>query len=543
VPFLLSYRYFWPNFVCEVYSKKSGWFLSSRFASGSKIFLSHFVQTLLLLQYFNCTNDSHIFIQFMCSATPQIHPFIGLAKCPARWIEELGKLAKLNPESIEYEKEKIDVEDSLPNAFERYAFPLLVHTQSITHRLCSSNPTGVFICAMPKGFVFPLRKNSSPSAEIMFSTPQARGSIVWLVAHPNGESRALEAAVSQASVVFAVADMATFLAPIYTVVQRPGDLVVFPSGCFFQGLCCDHYSLAVSTMVPAYAQMLLPLLSEDIFGAGRSDGDQFQLKPSQRPLHPPEGTHFNPIGPQPTPRRVGPFSLFPTIRQVLAEAGASGIEVSQIVDIVNRDARFVRTLPANFTSTLAVLLALNFMRSRTHSKSNGMFEKQYVSPLKSSDLPSTAADRVKWRWVGEKATKERIADVLFELETAFWFAITRQLYRIDWGKKIFEILYDVGTPKQPEAAPYSPSQRLELHDQEQQRFSNPDFAFEYRINGCVQVCVGPIDNVASVTMKTSHLVMDRPPAAKVTSVVADAAARLPGGVGSRADVERAGSHE
>eukprot|EP01122_Echinamoeba_exundans_P016049 TRINITY_DN801_c0_g1_i1.p1 TRINITY_DN801_c0_g1~~TRINITY_DN801_c0_g1_i1.p1 ORF type:complete len:1821 (-),score=253.73 TRINITY_DN801_c0_g1_i1:3645-9107(-) len=455
----------------------------------------------------------------LLAATPQTHPFIGLAKCPTRWIAELGKLSKLNPESIEYEKSKND-DIAAPNAFE-------------------SNPTGVFVCAMPKGFVFPLRKNSSASAEIMFSTPQARGSIVWLVAHPKGESRALEAAVTQASVVFAVADMATFLAPIYTVVQRPGDLVVFPSGCFFQGLCCDHYSLAVSTMVPAYAQMLLPLLSdEELLEPDPSGVDQNQMKPSQRPLHPPEGIHFNPVGTQPTPRRVGPFSLFPTIRQVLAEAGASGIEVFQIVDIINRDSRFVRTLPPNFTSTLAVLLALNFLRSRTHSKSNGMFEKQYVAPLKSSDLPSTAADRVKWRWVGEKATKERVADVLFELETAFWFAITRHLFRIDWGKKIFEILYDVGTPKQPEAASYSSSQKVELHQQEQERFSHPDFAFEYRLSDCVPVCVGPIDNVASVTMKTSHLVMDRPPAAKVTSVVADAAARLPGGVGSRADVER-----
>lgn len=486
------------------------------------------------------------------SPSDPANAFIGLAACPPHWQQELTKLSKLNPESIEYEQEQSDKLSSAPNAFSGFASLLYTFSfhpcQPFETSICCmriatdifspySGSSKVFLCAMSRGFVFPLRKNSASTAQVVFSTPQAQGSICWLVAHPQGESRALEAAVSQTSVVFAIKDLSTFLSPIYVVVQRPGDFVAFPSGCFFQGHCCDNSTLLISTVVPPYAASLLSVLNDALDRREELSAESKARAFASAVM--PDDPHFHPTGPQPTPRRVGPYSLFPTIRQVLAEAGASGIEVFHIVDILNRDSRFLRTLPSNLSPTIAVLLALNFMRTRTHSKSNGMFEKQYVAPLKSSDLPAVAADRVKWRWVGEKATKERIAEVLFELETAYWFAITRQMYRLDFGKKVFEILYDVGAPKQPpDTQAYTPSQRAELHKQEQLRFMHPDFAFEYRITGTVPVCVGPIENVASVTMKTSHLVMDRPPAAKVTTVVADAAARLPGGVGSRADVER-----
>lgn len=394
------------------------------------------------------------------------------------------------------------------------------------------------VCAIPKGFVFPLRKNSASHPEVVFLANHGKGAIVWLVAHPQGESRALEAAVSKANVIFAVGDMATFLSPIYTIVQRPGDLVVFPSGCFYQGLCCDHSTVGVATFVPPFAPQLLPALGSD---------DEYN-SPPESPVDPsnalpltapPSYPNFHPVVSPITARRSSPFSLFPTIRQILAEAGASGIEVFHIVDLISRDARFVRTLPSHMSSTIAVLLALNFLKAREHAKSNSVLEKQYVAPLKSSDHPGVPTERVKWRWVGEKATKERIADILFELETAYWFAITRHMFRVDVPKRLFEITYEVGGPKPPpDTQLYSSSQKLELHAQEQLRFAHPEFAFEYRVTGHVPVCVGPIDNVTSVTMKNTHLASDRPPAAKVTTLVADAAARLPGGVGSRADVER-----
>ncbi|XP_014666905.1 PREDICTED: nuclear factor related to kappa-B-binding protein-like [Priapulus caudatus] len=87
----------------------------------------------------------------------------------------------------------------------------------------------------------------------------------------------------------------------------------------------------------------------------------------------------------------------------------------------------------------------------------------------------------------------------------------------------------------------SESERNEYRAKERERYANPHKAFVYKMHGFESI-VGPVKGVysnsgaASKAREHSLLVSDRPPFVTILSLVRDAAARLPNGEGTRADI-------
>lgn len=104
-----------------------------------------------------------------------------------------------------------------------------------------------------------------------------------------------------------------------------------------------------------------------------------------------------------------------------------------------------------------------------------------------------------------------------------------------------------GSPPPPKSItdwtvrPTTDEERLRYRDQECVRYQNPHKAFTFRVHG-YEAVVGPVKGVygkeSGVNKAREHslLVSDRPPFVTILSLVRDAAARLPNGEGTRADI-------
>ncbi|XP_067827213.1 nuclear factor related to kappa-B-binding protein isoform X2 [Heptranchias perlo] len=142
-----------------------------------------------------------------------------------------------------------------------------------------------------------------------------------------------------------------------------------------------------------------------------------------------------------------------------------------------------------------------------------------------------------WKWIGSGQDSEKEMTSLCQL----WFEIKDQTF-----PKESEELPDI-TPPTPRVRtdyvvrPSTGDEKRVFQEQERQRYSQPHKAFTFRMHGFDSV-VGPVKGVfdkdPSLNKAREHSLLrsDRPAYVTILSLVRDAAARLPNGEGTRAEI-------
>ncbi|XP_078386696.1 nuclear factor related to kappa-B-binding protein isoform X2 [Cetorhinus maximus] len=161
-----------------------------------------------------------------------------------------------------------------------------------------------------------------------------------------------------------------------------------------------------------------------------------------------------------------------------------------------------------------------------------------------SALPSNFAPYVnctergqQWKWIGSGRDSEKEVTSLCQL----WFEVKDQTF-----PKESEELPDIAPPTPRVRTDYvvRPStgdEKRVFQEQERQRYSQPHKAFSFRMHGFDSV-VGPVKGVfdkdPSLNKAREHSLLrsDRPAYVTILSLVRDAAARLPNGEGTRAEI-------
>uniref|UniRef100_A0A667YPX3 Nuclear factor related to kappaB binding protein n=1 Tax=Myripristis murdjan TaxID=586833 RepID=A0A667YPX3_9TELE len=134
----------------------------------------------------------------------------------------------------------------------------------------------------------------------------------------------------------------------------------------------------------------------------------------------------------------------------------------------------------------------------------------------------------QWRWIGPAQDAEKDLSALCQL----W------LDSKDLVVKVFQIKFDWTDYV---VRPSTGDERHVFQIQEQQRYDQPHKAFTFRMHGFESV-VGPVkgvfDKEMSLNKAREHTLLrsDRPAYVTILSLVRDAAARLPNGEGTRAEI-------
>ncbi|XP_038635334.1 nuclear factor related to kappa-B-binding protein isoform X2 [Scyliorhinus canicula] len=143
----------------------------------------------------------------------------------------------------------------------------------------------------------------------------------------------------------------------------------------------------------------------------------------------------------------------------------------------------------------------------------------------------------QWKWIGSGQDSEKEITSLCQL----WFEVKDQTF-----PKESEELADI-TPPTPRVRtdyvvrPSTGDEKRVFQEQERQRYSQPHKAFTFRMHGFDSV-VGPVKGVfdkdPSLNKAREHSLLrsDRPAYVTILSLVRDAAARLPNGEGTRAEI-------
>lgn len=148
-----------------------------------------------------------------------------------------------------------------------------------------------------------------------------------------------------------------------------------------------------------------------------------------------------------------------------------------------------------------------------------------------------------WRWANMRQLEEDpsfLEKKIHEMEQLFTFAITRRFF----DKEKAEISYAlIRQNKGALTLQPTPAAPLELfHKQEMERYANPDVPYMYTGFCGIGAVVPPIrvNSLASQAKPRAHhlLSSSRPWCVSILSLVRDSVARLPGGVGTRADVTK-----
>ncbi|XP_043532885.1 nuclear factor related to kappa-B-binding protein isoform X4 [Chiloscyllium plagiosum] len=143
----------------------------------------------------------------------------------------------------------------------------------------------------------------------------------------------------------------------------------------------------------------------------------------------------------------------------------------------------------------------------------------------------------QWKWIGSGRDSEKEVTTLCQL----WFEVKDQIF-----PKESEELPDIipPTPRMRTDYVVRPStgdEKRVFQEQERQRYSQPHKAFTFRMHGFDSV-VGPVKGVfdkdPSLNKAREHSLLrsDRPAYVTILSLVRDAAARLPNGEGTRAEI-------
>ncbi|XP_068455998.1 nuclear factor related to kappa-B-binding protein [Clinocottus analis] len=177
-----------------------------------------------------------------------------------------------------------------------------------------------------------------------------------------------------------------------------------------------------------------------------------------------------------------------------------------------------------------VLQALQFLAGETK---DGMM----ALPSGFSPFVEFADEAQQWRWIGPTQDTEKDLSALCQL----WLDSKDLVIKTE-----NEDMLDMTSPTPRVSTDYvvRPStgdERQVFQIQEQQRYNQPHKAFTFRMHGFESV-VGPVkgvfDKEMSLNKAREHTLLrsDRPPYVTILSLVRDAAARLPNGEGTRAEI-------
>ncbi|XP_042566831.1 nuclear factor related to kappa-B-binding protein [Cyprinus carpio] len=144
----------------------------------------------------------------------------------------------------------------------------------------------------------------------------------------------------------------------------------------------------------------------------------------------------------------------------------------------------------------------------------------------------------QWKWIGPSQEVDKDLSALCQL----WLESKDHVIVKQEGEETAEL-----TPPTPRVwtdyvvRPSTGEERHVFQEQEQQRYDQPHKAFTYRMHGFESV-VGPVkgvfDKETSLNKAREHSLLrsDRPAYVTILSLVRDAAARLPNGEGTRAEI-------
>ncbi|XP_074528568.1 nuclear factor related to kappa-B-binding protein isoform X2 [Halichoeres trimaculatus] len=177
-----------------------------------------------------------------------------------------------------------------------------------------------------------------------------------------------------------------------------------------------------------------------------------------------------------------------------------------------------------------VLQALQFLAGETK---DGMM----ALPSGFSPFVEFSEESQQWRWIGPTQDTEKDLSALCQL----WLDSKDLVVKTET-----EDMLEITSPIQRVSTDYvvRPStgdERQVFQIQEQQRYNQPHKAFTFRMHGFESV-VGPVkgvfDKEMSLNKAREHTLLrsDRPPYVTILSLVRDAAARLPNGEGTRAEI-------
>ncbi|XP_029304872.1 LOW QUALITY PROTEIN: nuclear factor related to kappa-B-binding protein [Cottoperca gobio] len=177
-----------------------------------------------------------------------------------------------------------------------------------------------------------------------------------------------------------------------------------------------------------------------------------------------------------------------------------------------------------------VLQALQFLAGETK---DGMM----ALPSGFSPFVEFADESQQWRWIGPTQDTEKDLSALCQL----WLDSKDLVIKTE-NEDMLEMTSP--TPRVSTDYVVRPStgdERQVFQIQEQQRYNQPHKAFTFRMHGFESV-VGPVkgvfDKEMSLNKAREHTLLrsDRPPYVTILSLVRDAAARLPNGEGTRAEI-------
>uniref|UniRef100_A0A3P9LXK4 Nuclear factor related to kappa-B-binding protein n=1 Tax=Oryzias latipes TaxID=8090 RepID=A0A3P9LXK4_ORYLA len=177
-----------------------------------------------------------------------------------------------------------------------------------------------------------------------------------------------------------------------------------------------------------------------------------------------------------------------------------------------------------------VLQALQFLAGETK---DGMM----ALPSGFSPFVEFVDECQQWRWIGATQDTEKDLGALCQL----WLDSKDFVVKTE-SEDISEMMSPI--PKLSTDYVVRPStgdERQVFQVQEQQRYNEPHKAFTFRMHGFESV-VGPVkgvfDKEMSLNKAREHTLLrsDRPPYVTILSLVRDAAARLPNGEGTRAEI-------
>ncbi|XP_053187852.1 nuclear factor related to kappa-B-binding protein isoform X1 [Scomber japonicus] len=177
-----------------------------------------------------------------------------------------------------------------------------------------------------------------------------------------------------------------------------------------------------------------------------------------------------------------------------------------------------------------VVQALQFLAGETK---DGMM----ALPSGFSPFVEFTEESQQWRWIGPTQDTEKDLSALCQL----WLDSKDLIVKTE-NEELMEMTSP--TPRVSTdyvVRPSTGNERQVFQIQEQQRYNQPHKAFTFRMHGFESV-VGPVkgvfDKEMSLNKAREHTLLrsDRPPYVTILSLVRDAAARLPNGEGTRAEI-------
>jgi len=191
------------------------------------------------------------------------------------------------------------------------------------------------------------------------------------------------------------------------------------------------------------------------------------------------------------------------------------------------------TIPPQYSLHSFVELALRYLSHppRLPQQAAGMADIQ-VPPF-----VEYVENLQQWRW--KAPPNAQMVDRLESLEQLFYFTATRKKINTDETGKISIPFNLIKQQKCRVTIPESSTYAADLfHSQESERFENCNKPYIFDIQG-VKSIVAPLKKSANSALRAREhalLIENRPGHINLLSLIRNAAARLPGGVGTRADV-------